>query len=203
MGVSSKHLIQEVLIVRIKRIFGYWLPLALVTFGVCFFTYIGIQQNYRMDANDPQIEMAQNAARDLENNVPPDAVLPTRHVELSSDLAPFVIVFNGSGEIITSSATLDGQTPTLPNGILAASDATGENRVTWQPRAGVRLATVIKPYRSASSSGYVLVGRSLHEVEARIDNLTTMFFITLVCALVGSLLLIILVEIFLLHPKEN
>jgi hypothetical protein len=189
--------------VRTKRILGYWLPLALVVFGVCFFTYIGSQQNYRMSANDPQIEMAQNAAVDLANGAAPESVIPARHVELSSDLTPFVIVFDQTGKILDSSVMLDGQTPTLPNGILAASDATGENRVTWQPRPGVRMATVIKPYRSASSSGYVLVGRSLHEVEARIDNLTTMFFLTLGCALVGSLLLIILAEFFLLHPRVN
>ena len=51
--------------------------------------------------------------------------------------------------------------------------------------------------------GYVLVGRSLREVEARIDNLTLMLTLTWLCALLASLVVVIFAEYFLLHPKEK
>jgi hypothetical protein len=49
----------------------------------------------------------------------------------------------------------------VPPGILANARATGRDAVTWQPRAGVRIATVTVPW----SGGSVLAGRSLRLVE--------------------------------------
>jgi hypothetical protein len=45
----------------------------------------------------------------------------------------------------------------------------GEDRVSWQPEPGVRIAAVIIRYQGAQS-GFVLAGRSLREVEVREDN---------------------------------
>ena len=39
--------------------------------------------------------------------------------------------------------------------------------MTWQPRAGLRLAAVIATYRAPSGSGSVVAARSLHLVEER------------------------------------
>jgi hypothetical protein len=49
----------------------------------------------------------------------------------------------------------------------------GENRITWEPKEGVRIAAVIKRFegKTASTSGFVLAGRSLDEVEKRQKNL--------------------------------
>lgn len=185
-----------------KRILGYWLPLAIVASGLCLFTYVGIQQNYRMNANDPQIEMAENAADALKNGASVEQVLPTTAVKMETGLSPFVIVFDSNGKTLASTATLNGQMPTIPAGVLTAALAKGENRITWQPQAKVRIAAVIVPYTANGQPGYVLAGRSLKEVEARIDNLTLMLTLTWLCALVASLIVIFFAEFVLLHPKQ-
>lgn len=186
-----------------RRIIGYWLPLAVVASGLCVFTYVAVQQNYRMNANDPQIEMAQNTAAWLSQGVSPQALVVGTPVDISTSLSTFTILFDANGNPLASSAQLNGKTPLVPQGILTAALKSGENRVTWQPQPEVRIAAVVDSYKSADSSGYVLVGRSLREVEARIDNLTPMLTLTWVCALVASLVTIILAEYLLLHPKEK
>ena len=40
------------------QIFKKWLPLAIATAGLCALVYLTVQQSLRMDANDPQIQMA-------------------------------------------------------------------------------------------------------------------------------------------------
>jgi hypothetical protein len=186
-----------------RRIIGYWLPLAIIASGLCLFTYIAVQQNYRMDANDPQIEVAQNGAAALQNGKSPADLVSGDPVDIATSLSTFTIVFDAQGNPLASSALLNGKTPVVPQGILTSALKSGENRVTWQPQQGVRLATVIDSYKNATGSGFVLVGRSLREVEARIDTLTLMLALTWICALLASLVVIIFAEYFLLHPKES
>ncbi len=47
----------------------------------------------------------------------------------------------------------------------------GEDRITWQPEPGIRSAVVVVHYTGATP-GYVMAGRSLREVEWRIDRLS-------------------------------
>ena len=186
-----------------RRVIGYWLPLAVVLSGLCFFTYAAVQQNYRLNANDHQIELAQQSALALEQGKSPAEIVSANPVDVATSLSPFSIIFDASGSPVASSALLDGKIPTPPPGVLTAALKNGENRVTWQPRQGIRIAAVIEVYKTNTSSGFVLVGRSLREVEARIDNLTLMWTLTWVCALVASLAAVILSEYWLLHPKEK
>ena len=39
-----------------------WLPLGLVTLILCGLVNLAVQQNYRMSANDPQIQIAEDVA---------------------------------------------------------------------------------------------------------------------------------------------
>ena len=43
----------------------------------------------------------------------------------------------------------------------------GEDRITWQTASGLRFATAIIHFNASTSSGFVLAGRSLREVESR------------------------------------
>jgi len=52
--------------------------------------------------------------------------------------------------------------------------------VTWQPQAGVRIAAVVLPWRG----GTVLARRSLRLVEERIDGLTELAALAVLCGLV-------------------
>jgi hypothetical protein len=182
---------------------GYWLPLAIVASGLCFFTYVAVQQNYRMSANDPQVELAQNDAAALSAGTSPEQIVPSTSVEIGKSLSTFTLIFDANGNVLASSALLDGKTPSIPAGSLTAALKTGENRVTWQPRTGLRFATVIDAYTSPAGKGYVLVGRSLREAEARIDNLTLMLTLTWLAALIASFVAVIVAEFWLLHPQEK
>ncbi len=55
----------------------------------------------------------------------------------------------------------------MPVGVLESARSSGRNAVTWQPRPGVRVATVTVPW----GGGTVLAGRSLRLVEEEASNL--------------------------------
>ena len=141
-----------------------WLPVAAAAAVLSVLSYGNTQQALRQSANQPQVQLAQDAARALDQGGSPGDVVPSEQVDLSRSLAPFLIVYDAQGRVIASSAQLDGSTPPLPDGVLdAARAAAGRgDRITWQPAAGVRIAAVVIPY----GEGAVLAGRSLTEIEA-------------------------------------
>jgi len=116
--------------------------------------------------NDPQIQLAQDGVAALAQGESIESVVPTTRVDVGHSLAPFVMVFNDQGEVIASSGQLHGSPPELPDGVLDSVKQNGEDRVTWAPEAEVRIAAVIDRYEG-TTSGYVLAGRSLREVEVR------------------------------------
>jgi hypothetical protein len=99
-----------------------WAPLAAGLCVVCLVVYAAAQQDIRHAANDPQIELAESAARQLEGGAPPQSVLPLDSVDPSKSLAPFTIVYDSSGGVRSSSVSLHGQTPALPSRLLKGLD---------------------------------------------------------------------------------
>ncbi len=154
---------------RIKNVLRQWLPLAVVVTAVCGLVYLAVQQELRQTANDPQIQIAEDAAAALENGAAVESVVTSEKTAIERSLAPFVIVYDDSGGVIGSSALLHGRIPKLPDGVLDYVRSNGQDRVTWQPEPGVRIAAVIVRSQGAQP-GFVLVGRSLREVEVREDN---------------------------------
>jgi len=150
-----------------------WLPLGVAVTLVLGVAYAVTQQIYRQGANDPQIMMARDIAASIAAGTPADQLVTNETVDPSKSLAPFVIVFDAEKKAVVSSAVLGGSSPIPPAGVLDAAAASGENRVTWQPRADARIASVIVPVKGGAG-GYVLAGRSLLESEAHVDRLTTM-----------------------------
>lgn len=57
--------------------------------------------------------------------------------------------------------------------MLTCAAREGGNRVTWQPSPDVRIALVVVPVRGHPDL-VVLAGRSLREVEARVDRIGKM-----------------------------
>ena len=127
---------------RLRNIFRGWLPFAVVVTAFCALAYATVQQSLRQAANDPQIQMAEDTAASLNGGAGPENVLPKEKVEFSKSLAPFVVLYDSSGKPIGSSGVLDGAMPEYPLGALQAAKDQGENRVTWQPRGDVRVASV-------------------------------------------------------------
>lgn len=131
---------------------------------------VAVQQDLRQSANDPQIQMAEDLAADLSRGTDPHTAAPVRRVNIAWSLAPFIIVFDEAGKPTASSAELDGHVPIVPSGVFEFVRRHGEERLTWQPRQGVRIAAVLVRY-GGPHPGFVLAGRSLREVERREDAL--------------------------------
>jgi hypothetical protein len=82
---------------------------------------------------------------------------------------------------------LDGAPQMPPKGVLASA-TDRQNRITWQPQSGVRIALVVQHFGGTNQNGYVLVGRSLKDAEVRETTLLWMAVaaVGLVVALGGA-----------------
>ncbi len=125
--------------------------------------YLISQQVLRMSASDPQIQLSEDGAQRLSAGEIAAEIIPQRKVDMSSSLAPFVIVYDDSGKPIASSADLNGLIPSPPHGVFDFVRANRQETVTWQPRPGVRIASVV----TRCANGFVVAGRNMREIEAR------------------------------------
>ncbi|HET7320440.1 MAG TPA: hypothetical protein VFI84_02535 [Candidatus Saccharimonadales bacterium] len=134
-----------------------------ITFGTL---YVGLQQALRLGANDPQMQLAQDTASQLNKGGFPTQVV-TGDVDIAHSAAPFTIIYDKSGTPIASSGSLNERVPKIPFGVLKASEGKPYHFVTWQPQPGIRLASVTV----AAKSYYVTSARSLYETEQRTSTL--------------------------------
>ncbi len=161
-----------------------WLPLAIVFTALTLLVYVVGQQGYRMAANDPQIQTADEVATKIAAGTEPSALVPLQAIDLATNSGIFITIADISGNVIASNAILDGTKRVPPTGTLLATK-NDQNRTTWQPKKGVRLATVIQSVKNGNI--FVIVGRSLTETERRIDNLGTMALAVWLVGLVLSI----------------
>jgi hypothetical protein len=188
------------------RVIRIWLPIAVATTAVCGTIAVTVQQNYRNGLDDPQIQLAHDAAARLGADAAPESVVNSPSVDAQRSLAPFLIVYGPSGVVLASGATLGGTTPSPPVGVLQTARSLARNggsssgllggardydRVTWQPRPGVRLASV----SVATADGrVVLAARNMSEVEGRESQLTWLVAFGWLVAIGGALVAAALVE---------
>lgn len=154
------------------EVFKQWLPLGVAIVVLSGLVYVAVQQNYRTAANDPQIQVARDIATAINEGTPAESIVsasPT--VSIDASLSTFVTMYNATNTPIGSSVSLDGKLPTLPSKVFDTVKAKGEYSFTWQPQSGIRIAAVVTSYKSGSSTGYILAGRSLKEVDLRINKL--------------------------------
>jgi hypothetical protein len=151
----------------LRRALALFLPVAVLATLACGLIYLEVQQGLRSGANDPQFQLAEDAAARLDAGATPASVVDaSRTVDPSSSLAPFVIVFDANHTVLATDATLDGGSPVPPRGVLDAAHPGAPSTVTWQPRNGVRIAAVTVAWKG----GFVLAGRSLQRVEEQESN---------------------------------
>jgi hypothetical protein len=159
---------------RIQWWISFLLSCGILT-AVVMLIYATVQQNYRQNANDPQVKMAMEIRDRLSEGRSVESFFSGDTVDLSRSLDVFSSLYNAKGEAIRSSGLLDGKLPKLPDGVFDFVRQHGEERVTWQPRASVRMAMVL--LRTGTPTvGFIGVGRSLKEVEVREGNLLRMVF---------------------------
>ncbi len=156
------------------------LMLAGIATVLALFLYAIPQQVLRQGANDPQLQLAGDLAARLEQGVAPADAVPPGQVDLARSLAPFVIVYDDRGVPIASQAQLNGKPPSPPQGVFNYVRSHGEDTISWKPvlggAHGLRIAAVIQRVQHVGTggAGFVLAGRSLAEVQARIDQVASM-----------------------------
>ena len=164
-----------------------WAPMVAVITILCGLVYVSVQQVLRQGANDPQIQMVEDMTMALERGDTAEATIAAmKPVDIGMSLAPFMTIYDAQGVPLFSSGKLNGKLPTLPAGVFKYVRTHGEDRVTWQPEPGVRVAAVVKRVRTFQS-GFVLAGRSLREVEKREDRLHDQIILAWSALLVVSL----------------
>lgn len=170
-----------------------FIPLAVVVTIMSGLVYVAVQQNYRQNANDPQIEYAEGLATEFGAATSNPPINPS--VDIATSLSTFVATYDDTGKFLQSSGLLNNKPPVIPSGVFdaAKANASGQSRVTWQPQAGVRQALVIQRYQGAQN-GYVVVGRSLRETESRIHMLGWYVFVAWLFSLVVSFGAVIVLE---------
>ena len=179
----------------IRLVFFRWLPLAGLATALCLLVYLSAQQTGRQLANDPQIQIARDTRAALASGQPVSSLIPQTQTDLATSLSPFITAVADDGSIIASSGRLHGQPRSVPDGVLKSVKANGEERVTWQPEPGVRMASVVIQNPGASG-GFIIVGRSLRETEERIQKLGSLLFLGWAGTLIGVLILVAFSEAF-------
>jgi len=147
-----------------------WGTLAAIVTLLCAGLYWGLRQNLRASANEPQVELAQDAASALAAGTAAQALIGGEKVDMARSLDPFLIILDAKGQPVASSGELDDAVPAVAPEVLAKARERGENRLTWQPRPGVRIAAVVVAY-AGRATGFVLAGRSLREADSRESRL--------------------------------
>jgi hypothetical protein len=161
-----------------------WLPLAVMFTLVVALVYFLAQQDLRQSANDPQVQIAKDAAAVLSSGQKLTYPLLPQKVDIATSMSTFVIAVDEDQNILQSSGYLNDKVTLPPDGVFAYAKANQENRFTWQPQTDVRIAAVVQ-YFSGTSKGYVIVGRSLKETEERENTL----LLTVLTFWVGGLIL--------------
>lgn len=151
----------------VYRIFRRFIPLAFLATAACGLVYLAVQQSLRQNANDPQIQMAEDAVTQLQTDTPGQMVVVPGIIDINQSLAPYLVVYDASGNPVAGNGLLDGTLPGLPAGIFNYVSLYGEDHFTWQPRPDIRQAVVVM---GIPGGGFVMAGRSLREIEIREDR---------------------------------
>ncbi len=125
---------------------------------------ITMQQMLRRGANQPQIDMVDWYAGEITAGEDPGNAIPPGYVDAERSLQPFVIFYDDQGKPGPGTGYLDQALPAPPSGVFDFVRKQGSENLTWQPRPGVRLASVIKRV-NGKKAGFVLAARSLRLVE--------------------------------------
>ena len=144
-----------------------------------------VQQAERQRADEPQVQMAEDAALAMSHGEDPQHVVPRSATPADRSLAPFGILLDDSGQLRGASAPFTGTIPVPPRGVIEHARRQGESRITWRPTPSLRLAAVVVKV-TGGPGGFVVVARSLRETEARITRIARLLG---VIWLVGLLLL--------------
>jgi hypothetical protein len=176
---------------RFIGVFFHWLPLGVAVIFLGGLLYTTVQQNYRQNLYDPQVQLVEDAVTGLSAGKIPTEVVPhTASIDATKSLATFMTAYDKEGNVIATNGTIGADQPKPPQGVFDYAREHGENRLTWQPVPNARIAIVMKK----TDNGFIMAGRNMREVESRINMLAkrtalgTLFILlaTFVADLIGD-----------------
>jgi len=163
---------------KLSRILILFLTLEVIVCAFCLLVYVSVQQTYRNNADDPQIQIARELKLKYSKSGLDSLSDAKDKIEISSSsISPFYVIYDENAKPVSSNALLYNNMPQLPLGVFRAAKENGENKISWQPYQGLRFATVIE-HITGKFNGYILSGRSLLETEKRIEKLNWMMILT-------------------------
>jgi len=59
-----------------------------------------VQQDLRLGANDPQLQLPKDTARALDAGAPATTLVATSKIDVATSLTPFLIIFHGAGKVL-------------------------------------------------------------------------------------------------------
>ena len=152
-----------------KHLYKYrhYLLSAIILTGIFSTMYVLVQQQGRMQANDTPALLATQVAELLDAGLGLQSASPSLKTDLANNPMPFVIIYDTKGKAVGGSGYLDKKLAVAPKSMLQHAKADRNNTVTWQPKSGVRIASVtIK-----AKDYYVLGGQSLKATEDHASQL--------------------------------
>ncbi|MGE5518504.1 MAG: hypothetical protein ACM3VS_01170 [Candidatus Dadabacteria bacterium] len=158
------------------KLFQHLCALLIVTVLILLI-YTSVQQTYRSNANDPQVQIAGDLKYKLEAGKPIDNYFHSDTIDLERSLLVFIETYDDHGKPLKSSGLLNNQLPVIPAGVLNVAKEKGEDWVTWQPGKQLRFALGVVKVNTPTIA-YVAVARSLKEVEKRTGRLVQMIIIS-------------------------
>ena len=175
-----------------KKIIIKWLPLAVTITALAGTYYIGLLQSYRLGADDPQAQYIVDLTKELKttDDAKSLAAPEGQKIKVNESLNVFAMAYDKDGNVVASSAEIDGKDPALPNGTISNANKYGQSRFTWSPAKDVKIAAII----SKTDWGYVLIGRNIREITNRIKVHNLVSFFGLLVALGSSLMVTVMVE---------
>lgn len=145
--------------------------------------------------------MAEDAAYTLSQGEPANYVIATSKVEMSRSLAAFIIFCDEARKAVALSGFVHGQIPSPPAGVFDFVKRNGQDRITWEPENGVRIAAIFERYEG-SISGFLVVGRSLREIEKRESQVEMITGIAMLATWVLTFIILALCE-FIIPSKGS
>ena len=153
--------------INVKKSIWIWIIIIFIVTFNCLLVYIVAQQTLRLGANELPSQLAMETLIELQNGKSMEEIIPKEKIDISKSLNAFVLVYDRNKNLVDSSGILDNIKPVYPKGVLEYLDNNNESRVTWQPKAGLRFASLAIKY----DNGYIVAAKSLSETEKLIDKL--------------------------------
>ena len=141
---------------NITRVFVAWMPLAIAIIGLSMLVYVAVQQEYRQSLNDPQIQMAEDAASALDYGADAGVVIPppAEPIDMSMSLAPWIALLKSDGTIYMATSTSGVQyVVSTAIGARRSSDADATSTIYFSIPRGVLQSAALGVGKNTSTPG--------------------------------------------------